>query len=411
MKSHAQAPPENIRPLTIGDTLPADLIIHKVTNYPVSSIRLSDLKGKITILDFWATWCMSCISAMPHMEALQSTYKDDLTILLTNATLSDNDKKIQSFIKRQSRFGHPVHLPILHQDTVLSKYFPHTMLPHYVWLGKNLEVLAITDKEGITDVNIKAVIAGQPIQLQTKNDALLFDTKTPLLINNNGGSPGEFVYRSILTNYKQGLGVLAGKETTTTGDTKRVYFINYSLKAILQSAFADEFDRGFRGILVEEYQRDQATITPLKEKFCYELIVPPLPYREMKEFIRQDIWRNFRITVKVEKRPIVFYELRTVNTSKIPFSKGGEAMYIVDRNEQNKLFVNQSTDALVSLIMAITDLPVLNESMINRNMDMKLPADIYQYNTDRLKRFLSAYGFALVRCEEGRDVAIVTDKK
>lgn len=409
--THAQNATTKIHPLTIGDTLPPDLVIENVVNYPASKIRLSDLKGKITILDFWATWCMSCISAMPHMEAIQSAYKADITVLLTNATFSDNDKKIQDFIKKQNRLGRPVHLPIVRQDSILSRYFPHTMLPHYVWLGKNLEVIAITDKEEVTEDNIKAAIAGKAISLQTKNDALLFDTETPLLVNNNGGKADEFVYRSILTTQKKGLGVMAGKETTTTGDTKRVYYINYSLKAILQSAFADEFDKEFPGIIIEEYSKNRQTALSLEEKFCYEIITPPSPYADLKEFIQQDIWRNFRITVKVAKRPVSFYELRVANTLKIPFSKGSETMYAIKKNEKNKVLKNQSIDALNSLLIAVMGQPVLNHTQVSRNIDMKLPSDIYQYDTEKLKAFLSGYGFTLVKCEENRDVTIVTDKR
>ena len=52
--SGAQSQP--VKALKIGDTVP-DITITSVYNYPASTIHLSDLKGKLVILDFWATWC------------------------------------------------------------------------------------------------------------------------------------------------------------------------------------------------------------------------------------------------------------------------------------------------------------------------------------------------------------------
>lgn len=39
-------------------------------------IKLSDLKGKVVLIDFWATWCEPCRAAMPHVKDLYNKYHD-----------------------------------------------------------------------------------------------------------------------------------------------------------------------------------------------------------------------------------------------------------------------------------------------------------------------------------------------
>lgn len=41
-----------------------------------NQIELSSMKGKVLILDFWATWCPPCKEEVPHLVALQSKYRD-----------------------------------------------------------------------------------------------------------------------------------------------------------------------------------------------------------------------------------------------------------------------------------------------------------------------------------------------
>lgn len=51
---------------------------------------ISDYKGKIVLLNYWATWCAPCIKEMPELNRLQSKYQDQgLTVI----ALSDEDKE------------------------------------------------------------------------------------------------------------------------------------------------------------------------------------------------------------------------------------------------------------------------------------------------------------------------------
>ena len=61
------------------------------------SARLSDYKGKVVILNFWATWCPPCVSEMPSMENLYKQYKDKGVEILA-VDLRENVNTVRQFI-------------------------------------------------------------------------------------------------------------------------------------------------------------------------------------------------------------------------------------------------------------------------------------------------------------------------
>jgi len=49
-------------------------------------IRLRNIKDKIVVLDFWATWCGPCMKSMPHAQALAKKFKDQDVVVLAVCT-------------------------------------------------------------------------------------------------------------------------------------------------------------------------------------------------------------------------------------------------------------------------------------------------------------------------------------
>jgi len=62
--------------------------------------RLADLKGKVALIHFWATWCGPCVNAMPHVQGLYKKYADeDVIVLGINSWERDHDK-VEPFLKK-----------------------------------------------------------------------------------------------------------------------------------------------------------------------------------------------------------------------------------------------------------------------------------------------------------------------
>ena len=61
-------------------------------------VRLHDYKGKIVLLNFWATWCTPCIAEFPQFIRLAQAMPDDLVILAVS--IDDDKASIGKFLKR-----------------------------------------------------------------------------------------------------------------------------------------------------------------------------------------------------------------------------------------------------------------------------------------------------------------------
>jgi len=68
---------------------------------------LSDFKGKVVIVNFWATWCAACVEEMPSLNRLYRQFRDRGLVVL-GVSVDRTGETVKAFLKK-----HPVDYPVL----------------------------------------------------------------------------------------------------------------------------------------------------------------------------------------------------------------------------------------------------------------------------------------------------------
>jgi len=82
------------------------------------TISLASLRGKVTVVNFWATWCGPCRAEIPDLVALQEKYRDTLQVVGISQDEAPAD------VVRRFAADHKVNYPIVMMTADLEKRFP-----------------------------------------------------------------------------------------------------------------------------------------------------------------------------------------------------------------------------------------------------------------------------------------------
>jgi peroxiredoxin len=83
-----------------------------------NKVKLSDYKGKIVLLDFWATWCPPCRKGIPDLISIQNEYKQDVVVIGITLDQKQTLKDVVPFVKE---YG--INYPILYGNMEIAKAY------------------------------------------------------------------------------------------------------------------------------------------------------------------------------------------------------------------------------------------------------------------------------------------------
>lgn len=102
--------------------------------------KLSDYRGKLVLLNFWATWCAPCIVEMPALQELQQRFPAEKFAVLTISVDAEREV-LQKFIEESD-----LKLTVLHDPTMKTISHYHVEgFPESVFVGPDGRLVAVVD--------------------------------------------------------------------------------------------------------------------------------------------------------------------------------------------------------------------------------------------------------------------------
>ena len=133
----------------------ADFALQDVSG---KTVKLADFRGKVVLLDFWATWCTGCKQEIPWFEAFQSAYQAKGFEVVGVSLDEEGWKVLKPFLEE-----HKIPYTMLLGDDPMSKRYGIGNLPDTFLIDREGRVAALY-KEGLVDkdnveANIKALLS------------------------------------------------------------------------------------------------------------------------------------------------------------------------------------------------------------------------------------------------------------
>lgn len=310
----AQAP--SSQSLSIGDTVP-EIVFSNILNYKTRSAKLSDFKGKIVLLDFWATWCPPCVKGLPKLSELQHRFPDQVVVLPINlGEFGESEADVVNFLNKRKEIGLP---SIYDKEQVSKKYFSFNGIPHCIVMDGNRVIRAVTVSDYVNEEYIVSLLKGEYPNIYFKND--ITDRDNSEAISKVRGAEDSTEYSSHLTRHIPG--IFSEENWEDKGFFKMTMF-NFSIPQLYARSFQMN-NYQFSRVRVESSNNGEKFFGPdfsdrqqydqwIKENtYCYELQVPePLKDKRfaiMLADLNNYFGMRFGIRGRLETRKVPCYML------------------------------------------------------------------------------------------------------
>ncbi|WP_343522011.1 TlpA disulfide reductase family protein [Pedobacter sp.] len=394
--------------IAVGQAVPAGVWVYPshafLTDSLASPIRLNAYRGKLILLDFWATYCVPCIAGFPKMKSLQQQYQHDLQIILVN---NEAVARASTFLqKRKDEHGEA--FTAIVADTLLNNTFPHRTIPHYVWIGRDGRVLAITGEEELEEAKLLQALAGEGSAFINKKN---IDPALPLFSSADFPTDALQKYSLLTKGRVSGLasgtqfrkaksGALVGRAFTNTGFFSLYSTIARQLQRALEQRFSDQ--------QIRYIGANKAGF--LQDTYNYEFVVPERLSAQLYPMMLDDLntYSPYVATFKTEKNNCLILE-RTITAGRPLNHDGGDSLEKGTDQEGAINLKNVPVDALADRLenLAWNSLPVIDKTGISERISVRIDT---KGNLQEVNAGLGPYGLRLRPAKKKITMMVISDQ-
>ena len=392
--------------LKIGESLPENIWSTplQLVNHPQKTITLSQDKDKLILLDFWNTWCSSCLLNFPKMEELQKQFGDKIKIL----AVSNQDRLVlEKFFasKNGQRYKNVVSVA---GDKMFHQLFPHKGVPYIIWI-KDGKLLNTTDGAQVTEKTIQEVLGGENSSLRT---VVQMSRDRPLMLSENFDNEKDLSmisYSLFAKGRIRGMGFGSGFHRSG----QIVYgrqFTNFSFWEIASAIANEIFQKKNQSFnekrRIIEFKNPERRVED-KSLYNYEYIVPQSKADSLYPLMLENLSRFADYKTTIEKRKVKCLVLKRTSTVDKLKTKGSEMSFLFSLSKTN--LQNTSLYALVNSLNAVPSisLPIVDETGYPNNIDLTMGA-ISDLNS--IRKELMRYDLDLVEAERVLDMLVISEK-
>lgn len=117
---------------------------HELTNY----------RGKIVIVNIWASWCKPCQYEMPALENIHNQYRDEIVLLAVNNLYQDSSTEVMAFVNA-NKLTFPI---LLDQTGEVSKQYQVQALPSTYFIDRSGKISEIIIGGPMSETLIKSIL-------------------------------------------------------------------------------------------------------------------------------------------------------------------------------------------------------------------------------------------------------------
>ncbi len=343
----------------------------------LAKLDWADLRGKVVVLEFWATWCGPCVAAIRHWNKLVEKFAGQSVVFVS--ITDEEEDHIRKFLEKRPVAGWLA----LDLDRSMFNAFSVPARPHTVVADGTGKIAAMTTPEHLTEETLQRVLSGQPAGVATR----------AMRVPNLRWDREEIDWRDGIQPELQlivkPVQIDAGGHAYQPG-SNRFTADGALLANLLQVAFETDY-----------FHMDCRFPMP-EQKYRVSVVVPGGREATLLPFLRSALTTMFDLSTRWELQDKEVYVLRRVGGGKptVQASQSEGETYYFMRGK-----IGGQKQPIAKLVDALTNFlgkPVVDETGLSGRYDWDLNYEpgLAEFKDSLLAEFFSREVFALLLGEE-----------